>query len=186
MLCLKAHRKSYRVKDNMFQFPVAFSDGTTASSTCFGEDVLISWWVVSLRFFIFWAFLVFPFKIFLLLRFRTFFCFFLLWLPRLCFFILERKIIKKQGIYQLQEAPEPTKNSIMFSSLGRTLCEFWVNINAQRSLPAPAALRLRLEEKWWSSVENKAVGLTTKRRNCFAFSPLFSFSFELSQFSHLM
>lgn len=153
MLCLKTHRKSYRVRDDMFQFPVAVSVGATASPTCFGEDVLISWWVVSLWFFTFWAFLVFPFKVFLLLRFRTLLCFFLLlWLPRLGFFILERKIIIKQGTYQLRETPEPTKNSIMFSSLGRTLCGFWVNIN--RHTEKPACTGCTSAQAWRETVES--------------------------------
>lgn len=65
---------------------------------------------------------------------------------------------------------------------------FLMNINrGHAEKPAgTAALPLRLEEKQWGRVENTPVGLTAKRSNWFAFSPLFSFSFELSQSSHLM
>lgn len=56
----------------------------------------------------------------------------------------------------------------------------------RESLPAPAVLQPRLQEKRCGHAESKAQGSPTKRSNCFAYSPLFSFSFELSQSSHLM
>lgn len=89
--CVTEHSTSYKVKADTFQFPVAVSGSATVSSTCFGEDFLIGWREVGLWFFIFWAFLflIFPFRVFLLLRSRPLLGFLLLlWLPRLGFFML--------------------------------------------------------------------------------------------------
>lgn len=62
-----------------------------------------------------------------------------------------------------------------------------------RNLSTPGRLQLRLGEKRGRmagagggvDVESTAAGDTRRRSNCFGFSPLFSFSFEPSQSSHL-